>query len=44
MAYVDLNPVRANMAATPEVYEHTSIKERIQPKFNLEAAVKLQIK
>jgi hypothetical protein len=31
MAYVDLNPVRANMAATPEASEHTSIKEQ----FNL---------
>jgi REP element-mobilizing transposase RayT len=44
MAYVDLNPVRANMAATPEASEHTSIKERLQPKFDLETAVKLQIK
>jgi REP element-mobilizing transposase RayT len=43
MAYVDLNPVRANMAATPEASEHTSIKERLQPKFDLETAVTLQI-
>jgi REP element-mobilizing transposase RayT len=29
MAYVDLNPVRAGMAETPEQSEHTSITERI---------------
>ena len=43
MAYVDLNPVRAGMAATPETSEHTSIKERLKPKFELEPAVRLQI-
>jgi len=43
MAYVDLNPVRAGMAATPETSEHTSIKERLQPSFDLESAVELQI-
>jgi REP element-mobilizing transposase RayT len=30
MAYVDLNPVRANIAKTPETSEHTSVKERVE--------------
>ena len=29
MAYVDLNPVRATMAKTPEESDHTSIKHRV---------------
>ncbi len=29
MAYVDLNPVRSAMAATPEESDHTSIKRRV---------------
>ena len=30
LAYVDLNPVRANMAATPETSSHTSAQQRIK--------------
>lgn len=30
MAYVDLNPVRAGMAKTPEESEHTSVKKRCE--------------
>ena len=29
MAYVDLNPVRANMAKTPESSDYTSVKQRV---------------
>jgi hypothetical protein len=36
MAYVGLNPVRANMAATPEASEHTSIALRIKEAKNAE--------
>lgn len=42
MAYVDLNPVRAGMAKTPESSEHTSIRERIAPRFNLTTAISEQ--
>jgi REP element-mobilizing transposase RayT len=30
LAYVDLNPVRAGMAETPETSHHTSVRERIR--------------
>ncbi|VUD69393.1 hypothetical protein TDB9533_04760 [Thalassocella blandensis] len=42
MAYVDLNPIRAQIARTPESSDHTSIKERIKPSFELHTAIHQQ--
>lgn len=44
MAYVDLNPVRAGIAQTPEASRYTSIRERIHPRFNLSKAIQEQIR
>jgi REP element-mobilizing transposase RayT len=44
MAYVDLNPVQAGMAETPEKSEYTSIQERLQPRFDLLKAIADQTK
>ncbi len=39
MAYVDLNPLRAGIAETPEGSDYTSIRERLTPTFNLAQAI-----
>jgi hypothetical protein len=43
MDYVDLNPIRANLCNTPEVSDHTRIKERIAPGFDLNKAADEEI-
>ena len=42
MAYVDLNPVRAGIADSPETSSHTSIRERLNPEFDLQQAIDYQ--
>ena len=39
MVYVDLNPVRAGMADTPETSSYTSIRERLQTEFDGQQAI-----
>ena len=42
MVYVDLNPVRADIAKTPEDSEYTSIRERLHSEFDLQCAIEDQ--
>jgi hypothetical protein len=42
MAYVDPNPVRAEISDRPETSSHTSIRERLKPEFDLQHAIEGQ--
>jgi hypothetical protein len=44
MAHVDLNPIRAARAETPETSDHTSTKERIKSSVNLSEAIRQAFK
>ena len=44
MAYVDLNPVRSNVATTPEASEYTSIRTRLGHSTDLQGAIKAMLK
>ena len=41
--WMDLHPVRTNMATTPETSDHTGSKQRIAPTLNLPAAMQQQL-
>ena len=43
MVYVDLNPIRAGIALSPEASSYTSIQERLAPVFDLKQAIQSQL-